>query len=657
MRPSLFRAIFFAILTTLAFSAFVFHASDAVAQADAGEDAPSFVQPIQTDSPRQTIESFQRLTQLFDERLQAYFIISSKANFEAVESLVPSFHALIDLSEVAPSARYDVGMDTLGYLLDILGRIEPLSLDEIPGIEAVEAGEVDSSWRIPKTRLQIVRIAEGEREGEFLFSARTVTVAPRFFERIEHLPLRTSLRFESWTRGIPQVTGPAIPSWIPANMPKSLLKPWLQTPIWKVIAVFVLAVLAAGLLYTVRLLVNRYAPDSMISGPLLGSLTPIAALVFLYWLSNFVTLQINVAGLFATIVEASITVLQYLAAAWVVWLLIFAFFAWIIRARRIEENSFDAHLWRLAGKVLGIAAVVIILANAAHFLGLPLYSVVAGLGIGGLAVALAIRPTLENMIGGLILYTDQPVRVGDFCSFGDKTGTVESIGIRSTKLRALDRTIITVPNAALADMHLINYARCDRMLILSTFGLRYETQPDQLRYTLAKIREMLHAHPRIDSDTIRVRFHEYGDSSLDIQMRVYALTRDWNDFFAVKEDLLLRINDIVRGAGTGFAFPSQTLYLGRDSGLDQQSGDAAVRAVQAWRRGGKLPFPRLSRDRIDELRETLDYPPRGSVEAGGLDEAWEEFAEPLSADEPEELEEEEEDVKEEKKKDTPDTKS
>jgi MscS family membrane protein len=131
---------------------------------------------------------------------------------------------------------------------------------------------------------------------------------------------------------------------------------------------------------------------------------------------------------------------------------------------------------------------------------------VAGLGIGGLAVALAVRPTLENLIGGIILYLDKPVRVGDFCSFGDKTGTIESIGLRSTKLRALDRTLVTIPNAALADMQVINWAKCDRMLISTTIGLRYETDSDQLRYIMVEFREMLHTHPNVDSETVRVRF-------------------------------------------------------------------------------------------------------------------------------------------------------
>ncbi|HHP7234010.1 MAG TPA: mechanosensitive ion channel family protein [Desulfobacterales bacterium] len=620
----------------------------ATAEPTADQEATGFsgdIVPLQTESPRQTIETFQALTQSLEERFKAYRLDRSQANFEALKSLVPSFHALFDLSAVAPSARHDVGMDTLGYLLDIFGRIDPLYLQASPDQAAVEAGEVDNYWRIPRTPIAIAQIQDGEREGEFLFAARSIAIAPRFYQRIAHLPLRSSLDIESWTRTLPQITGPMIPQWIPANIPAPLQAVWLKTPIWKVFAVALITTLATVLLMVFHLVVNRNPSKGDLLRSLRRILTPIAILVVFAWLSDFITFQINVAGGFARIVDTTATLIVYLAVAWLAWLLLRALFAGIVRSRNIDVDSFDAHLYRLAGKVLGIVAVVVILARAAHYLGVPLYSVVAGLGIGGLAIALAIRPTLENLIGGIILYVDQPVRVGDFCSFDDKTGTIESIGVRSTKLRALDRTVISIPNAALADMQLINYAKCDRMLIHTTIGLRYETEPDQLRYALVKIREMLHAHPRIDSDTIRVRFFEYGASSLDIKIRIYALTRDWNDFFAIREDVLLRINDIVREAGTGFAFPSQTMYLSRDHGLDEESSQAAVKAVQQWRKSGKLAFPRLSRERIERLQGTLDYPPRGSVEAGADVEEWGEGAEPLST-EPEPAETEADEKKE-----------
>jgi MscS family membrane protein len=440
------------------------------------------------------------------------------------------------------------------------------------------------------------------------------------------------LEIESWSRFITQLTGPMIPLGVVRAMPDGLKRLWLDTPIWKVLAVLIVTSFSAVVIVLLHRVINRGETNNRLGLMLRRALTPIMILSVVAIMKPIFSFEINISGAFLAIVETGTTVLTYSAAVWLFWLVVLAIFERIILFRELPRESFDTQLLRIGGRTLGIGGSVLIIGAGAEELGFPLYSVVAGLGIGGLALALAIRPTLENLIGGIILYIDQPVRIGDFCSFEDKMGTIESIGVRSTKFRALDRTLITVPNAAIADMQLINWAKCDRMLVATTIGLRYETDPDQLRYVLAKFREMLHAHPKIDRDTVRVRFAGYGASSFDIGVRVYALTREWNEFHAIREDIFLRMNNIVRESGSGFAFPSQTLYLGRDDGLDIERSDAAIKEVESWRRAGKLPFPRLSPIKIDQLEGTLDYPPRGSVDIGRSEQEIPEAVEPLSTE-------------------------
>ncbi len=240
---------------------------------------------------------------------------------------------------------------------------------------------------------------------------------------------------------------------------------------------------------------------------------------------------------------------------------------------------------------------------------------IASPGVGGLAIALAVRPTLENIIGGFILFADKPVRVGEFCQFGDKMGTIEQIGLRSTRLRGLDRTVITVPNADFAQLQLVNYTRRDQMLMGTTLGLRYETTPDQLRYVLTKLREMFVAHPKVAPEPARARFTGFGECSLNVEVFIYVLSEDYNEFLGIAEDLNLRIMDIVAEAGTGFALPSQTAYLTRDRGLDTERTGAAETEVKSWRADGSLPFPGLAPGRVAELDGTLDFPPKGSTQS------------------------------------------
>jgi MscS family membrane protein len=245
-------------------------------------------------------------------------------------------------------------------------------------------------------------------------------------------------------------------------------------------------------------------------------------------------------------------------------------------------------------------------------LGFNVAALVAGLGVGGIAVALAGQKTVENLFGGVTVMLDQPVRVGDFCRYGDKIGTVEEIGLRSTRVRTLERTVVTVPNAEFSSLQIENFAKRERIRLHTVLGLRYETTNEQLRFVLTRLRELLLAHPKIDPDSARVRFEGFGAYSLDIEINSYALTSDWNEFLGIREDVYLRIMDVVEEAGSGFAFPSSTTYVGRDDGLDEKSAREAQERVAAWRDGDELPFPDLSPERRAELLDTLDWPPEGS---------------------------------------------
>jgi len=189
---------------------------------------------------------------------------------------------------------------------------------------------------------------------------------------------------------------------------------------------------------------------------------------------------------------------------------------------------------------------------------------------------------------------------------------IQRIGLRSTRIRAPDRTMITIPNSAFADMQITNWAMCDTILISTVIGLRYETTPDQLRHLMAKMRQTCFAHPLIQSDTLRIRFAGFGASSLDIAVRVYVLTTEWNEFHAVREDLFLRFADLIEESGTRIAHPSTTVYMGKESELDADTVAGVEQEVQAWREADELPYPLTPEPLAKNIENTLDYPPKGS---------------------------------------------
>jgi MscS family membrane protein len=637
---SWFSCSFQRLLLSVAILALLNAAAPAQEPAESPEVQAAVVQPVindgvavgseRTDSPRLTISTFLQLRAQLKGAVAAYKQERDSERAERVSDLLDRLNSLIDLSQVPAAVRRDLGIETTGYLLDIFGRVAPPNLDDLPDASAF-ADSGPAKYSIPNTPLDIVRVNEGSRQGEFLFSQRTVEVAPGFYRKIGRLPLQSALPIGSWSQFLINSTGPLIPVALVSAIPNSLKKTFLDTPIWKIIATVATMVLAGALLVLWHRAAATRSPKNRIAYLLFRMLSPIAIIVIALVLRDFFDVQVNTAGRFSRIVDFGLTALIYLAWAWIFWLAALAFFEAVVLDPKFPDESLDANMLRLIAQIVGIIGGIMLLAYGAQELGLPVLSLLAGLGIGGLAIALAIRPTLENLIGGFILYLDKPVRVGDFCNFGDHSGYVEKIGVRSTQVRGLDRTLISVPNAQFADMQIVNWARCDLMLIDQKIGLRYETDADQLRYVLAKMREMFHGHPRIDSETVRVRFAGYGASSLDIDIRVYAKTREFNDFYAIKEDVLLRIDDIVQQSGTSFAFPSQTVYLGKDEGLDAELGDKAKQEVAVWRRTSQLPFPRFSASKLEQLDEKLSYPPRGSPDFAATEEELAEGGETLSA--------------------------
>lgn len=233
----------------------------------------------------------------------------------------------------------------------------------------------------------------------------------------------------------------------------------------------------------------------------------------------------------------------------------------VIRASRLGRASASARSLVFIGTRLGKAAVAAIGAvTALSVLGYPVAGLLAGLGIGGLALALAAQKTVENLFGSVALAVDQPFRVGDFVRVEDFVGTVEEVGLRSTRFRTLDRSLISIPNGRVADMRLESYTARDRMRLCCTVGLVYGTTATQMREVLSGLEGALRAHPKIWSEAVVVRLKEFGPSSLDIEVMAWFETPEWSEFQYIRQEILLQFIEVVERAGTGFAFPTRTVH-------------------------------------------------------------------------------------------------
>jgi MscS family membrane protein len=225
-----------------------------------------------------------------------------------------------------------------------------------------------------------------------------------------------------------------------------------------------------------------------------------------------------------------------------------------------RADPLAAGILPLGSKIARVAVVVIGAIAVLTQLGYPVASLLAGLGIGGLALALAAQKTVENLFGSVSISVDHPCRIGDFISADGLIGNVESIGLRSTRVRTLNRTIVTVPNGKLADARIENFAVRDRMRLYCTLQLVYGTTEAQLRAVLAGIEDALRSHPKL-FEAPSVRFVNLGLHALDVEVVAQFATPDWNEFTVIRQELFLTFMGVVERAGTSFAFPTQTIHV------------------------------------------------------------------------------------------------
>lgn len=238
--------------------------------------------------------------------------------------------------------------------------------------------------------------------------------------------------------------------------------------------------------------------------------------------------------------------------------------------RRLDENtrrsvvSFATSLFK--GVVWALVAVIVL-----SELGYDVNGLLAGLGLGGLTVALAAQESAANFFAGLVLVLERPFEVGDFITYGELSGTVEAIAFRASRLRTMADTVITVPNSVLASSPITNWGRMRRRLVRFSIGLRYDTAADTLQTVLGRLNAMLQADESVLPETAHAQLEGFGDSSINLLIRYYIGKPDFEHQFEVNQRINFAIIQIVHDCGADFAFPSRSLYLETPVALDAQS--------------------------------------------------------------------------------------
>ncbi len=225
------------------------------------------------------------------------------------------------------------------------------------------------------------------------------------------------------------------------------------------------------------------------------------------------------------------------------------------------ESRMDDQLIPILTKLAKFILVAIGIIFYMQSNGYPVSGIIAGMGIGGLAMALAAQDSISGIFASVVIFLDRPFMVGDFVEIAGIVGTVEEIGIRSTRIRTVEQTLVTIPNKEVMDSNIDNFSQRPMRRTSMTIGVTYDTTADQMEALLADIRRMLAEHPEVDAETVLVNFSGFGDSSLDIDLKYFLLTVDYKEWLDLREGVNLALMRVVERHGLDFAFPSRTIYM------------------------------------------------------------------------------------------------
>jgi MscS family membrane protein len=341
--------------------------------------------------------------------------------------------------------------------------------------------------------------------------------------------------------------------------------------LWR-LAIFVLVLpllyLVSRLLVTGSVFVYRLLAKSSSGVPAwsMSARRPATFLITLV-LHRAVVFLVGFPLLFRTYYARLVNLLLLAGAGWLVLKLVDVVSSRVVRRVIFPTRQSGDAMLRLGRRVLKALLVILLVVLALASLGFNLTPTLAGLGIGGIAIAFAAQKSLENVFGGLSVLGDRVIQIGDTCRIGTYQGDIEDITLYATRLRTLERTLVHIPNGLLATERIENLSRRDKFWFHPVLGLRYETSVEQMRRILADLRALLAEDPRIEPESARVRFIRFGAYSLDIEVFAYLRVPTWADFLSAQEELNLAIMRLVEASGTDIAFPSSTSYLSRDRAL------------------------------------------------------------------------------------------
>ncbi|MFO6425413.1 mechanosensitive ion channel family protein [Motilimonas sp. KMU-193] len=561
-----------------------------------------------TSSPKNTFSSFMAASERLLEFWQAEQLHLPEAQHAFTQA-----QRTLDLSLVPNRSRTVVVMEKIILLREVIDRLALDELSHLPDLGMVTESS-SRQWRFGNTDIVIQQQIDGDRAEQYLFSASSIQGLFRWYRAVAMLPYQIPER-ENYYELFLKSPGPLFSKQLIHSLPAEFNELYGTLPLWQWLVLVLVLYFCFTLMRLSFKLGNQWNERCYSRGVKwcigrLLSLVCVAMVLFLtrrliddgIWITGGVYQFLSSAFLFG----------QFFFLSWFI-LAVFNYFSGIYIYKKHNGKYVDSSLITVLGRIFGALIIIVLGVYVVEFMGFSISPIVAGIGVGGLAVALAIRPLLENVINGLTLYADGGIKIGELCRYGEKLGTIESIGLRSTRIRTLERSLITIPNSEFANMEIDNLERRDKRRMEHVLRIRSETSLDQIRVLVVNLRRLLLQHPMIEDEPIRVRLMEVGEYSINIAVMAYICCVDNEEFMAVQEDLLFSMLNQVDNVGAKIAHSTQYQFVDKLPEINASSIEDASQIVAKWHKEEMFPFPDFSFEYKYDIKDSTVYPAKTSA--------------------------------------------
>ena len=469
----------------------------------------------------------------------------------------------LDLSEVPPATRKEIGQNLALKLLFVMDRIKVVVYHEVP--DRPDGGT--HTWYIGRQgRIELARMDHGKRKGFWLFTAGTVRSIERLFKAFEDKPRLEALESLSF-RMNPR-------AWLLERIPHRWKGETLSLQLWQWTGIAILLVLsyfvhrlAFAVFCAVARPIGRSRHIKLSSTQIASSMRPLGMLVMVtaWWVGLWLLM---VPPHILTYVWPAMKFLMTVVCVWASYRLIDLVSGYFEARARLTVSRLDDVLVPLVRKTAKIVTVVvgaIFILSAVGATERTVTRMFTGLGLGGLAFALAAQDSLKNFFGSITVVLDRPFQVGDWVKIGDTDGTVESVGLRSSRIRTFYNSEITVPNSKIMNAIVDNMGRRRYRRINCKLSVAYSTSPERLEAFAEAVRELIRCHPYTRKDYFHVYVNEFAASAINILLYCFLETPDWATELRERQRLFVDIVRVARRLGVEFAFPTQTVHMHHES--------------------------------------------------------------------------------------------